>query len=260
MAAPPGSTPEEVFRQKLEDMDRVIQELVSRPMYIPIVQVAPDASYAGNIWAYPDGRIVIKMKDGTIRQVATSSATAPSGTNPTPPAQPITRVGEWGAQWTQAYRASGGFTGGNNAYLYYGNSGESSFNGRQKSLIGFDYAAIATALSGSQIVSVELYLYNLHTWFYNGATCFVGAHSNATKPGTYGGVVHDFISSFHTSNGGANAGEWHSISNEFGSRLRDGSAKGVILQAPNDSTAYYGYAAGIGSNSPLPQIRITYIK
>jgi hypothetical protein len=221
------------------------------------MQSVPDSSYAGNIWAYPDGRLIVKLKDGTLRQYTSASASAPSGTNPTPPPQPTTRVSAWTATWSQAYRSSGGFTGGDDRYLYYGNSGESSYNGRQKSLIGFDYATIASTLAGSTITACRLFLYNIHTWYYSGATCYVGIHNNTAKPGTYGGAVEDNVSSFHTSR---NLAEWHPVSTEFGSRLRDGTGRGVILEALNDSTTYYGYAAGIGSGLPLPQLEITYIK
>lgn len=260
MARPPGRTPEEQFQAQIDDLKSQIAELRSRPLYLPVLEAVPDASYAGNFWAYPDGRLVFRLKDGTLRQLSSASASVPAGSNPPPPPQPTTRIGTYTATWSQAYRESGAFTGGDSNNLYYGSSGEGSYNGRQKSLIGFDYATIASDLAGSTISSVKLYLFNTHTWFYSGATCYAGIHNNTAKPGTYGGSVHDFVSSFHTNNGGANAGEWHTVSNEFGSRLRDGSGKGVILQAPSSSTTYYGYAAAVGSGLPAPKLQITYIK
>lgn len=259
MVAPPGITPADDFGAEIADLKRQIQELKAQPLYLPILPANPDASYAGNMWADPNGVLYFRRKDGTIRQISSAAAGAPSGSNPTPPAQPVTHQDTWSATWAQAYRSSGGKTGGDNSYLYYGNSGSSSYNGRQKSLVNFNYTAIAAALAGSTISSVDIFLYNVHTWANSGATCWVGTQSNAvgSAPASYGGATHDFVSQFHTSR---NSGAWHSVSTEFGQRLRDGSATGIILQAPNDSTTYYGYAAGFGSGLTVPQIRITYIK
>jgi hypothetical protein len=259
MAAPPGLTPADDFASQIADLKRQIQELKAQPLYLPILATVPDASYAGNMWADPNGVLYFRRKDGTVRQITSAAAGAPTGSNPAPVAQPTTHQDTWIATWGQAYRSTGGKTGGDDRYLYYGNSGESSYNGRQKSLINFDYAAIQAALSGSTISKVEIFLQNIHTWSFSGATCFVGAQLNAagSAPGTYGGAVHDNISSFHTDR---NRGAWHTVSTEFGQRLRDGTATGIILQAPNDSTTYYGYAAGFGSGQTLPEIRITYIK
>jgi hypothetical protein len=259
MATPPGITPADDFAARILDLERQVQELKSRPSSVPILAAAPDASYAGNVWGYPDGRLIWRLKDGTLRQVSSVAATAASGSNPAQPAQPTTHQTTWGATWAQAYRSNGGKTGGDDRYLYYGNSGASSYNGRQKSLVNFDYAAIQAALAGATISAVEIFLQNIHTWANSGATCWVGAQLNAvgSAPGSYGGAVHDFVSSFHTAR---DTGAWHTVSTEFGQRLRDAAATGIVLQAPNDSNTYYGYAAGFGSGQTVPQIRITYIK
>jgi hypothetical protein len=259
MVATPGLTPQDDFAAQIADLKRQIQELKAQPLYVPVLQANPDTSYAGNMWADPSGVVYLRLKNGTIRQVATTAASAPTGTNPTPPAQPITRQGTWTCTWAQAYRNTGAKTGGDNRNLYYGNSGEGSYNGRQKSLINFDYATIAATLAGSTVSAVELYLYNIHTWANSGATCWIGSQGNfvGSAPGGYGGAVHDFVSSFHTARSTAG---WHTVSTEIAQRIRDGNATGVTLEAPNDSTTYYGYAAGIGSNLSLPQLRVTYIK
>jgi hypothetical protein len=259
MVATPGLNPGDDFATRIANIEAQLQELKGAPLSVPIVAVAQDPTYPGNLWVYPDGRIIVRMKDGTLRQVATTSASAAAGSNPAPVAQPTTQQATWAATWAQAYRNTGGKTGGDDRNLYYGNSGEGSYNGRQKSLINFDYATIATALSGATIAGVELFLYNIHTWANSGATCWVGAQKNTvgSAPANFGGAVHDLISSFRTARSTAG---WHTVSTEFGQRLRDGTATGVILEAPNDSTTYYGYAAGFGSGLTLPQIRITYIK
>lgn len=254
-----GRTPEERFYQEIQKLQDRINQLESSPLQIPYLNADPTTDYKGNIWMFQDGRVHIRLKDGTIKELVTSASSGgTSGTpNPATPAQPITTFKTWTAQWSQAYRQSGGFTGGTQTYLYYGNSGESSFNGTQHSLIGFDYADIQSTLSGATINKVEIFLDSLHTWAGSGATCFFGLHSNATKPSTYGGVVKDLISSAKLLRGQQ---EYHGISTEFGQSLRDGASKGVILQAPNSSNSYYGYVAGVGSGLPVPVLRVTYTK
>jgi hypothetical protein len=124
-------------------------------------------------------------------------------------------------------------------------------------LIGFDYVNIASTLSGATINKVELFLHNIHTWNYSGGTVSFGMHSNAAKPGTFGGVVASFVSQDSVKR---NQDAWHTISTQFGASLRDGSAKGIVLQSPNDSTTYYGYASGIGDGPSIPYLRITFTK
>lgn len=253
-----GRTPEERFLEIISGLERRIASLESRPVQIPALNADPTTDYKGNIWIFQDGRIHIRLPDGTISEVSGGVTSGGSSGTPVPvvPPQPVLQSQEWPALWSQAYRASGGFTGGDAQSLYYGNSGD-SYNGRQSSLIGFDYSAIATALSGSTINKVEVFLYNKHTYPAGGGTVHFGLHSNAAKPGTFGGVVSSFISKDAVKR---NQAAYHVVSTAFGAALRDGSAKGVILQSPNDSTSYYGYAAGLGDGPPIPRIRITYTK
>lgn len=257
MAERPSSDPIEELARRIGDIQKQITDLSSAPLRIPEIATDPDASYVGNIWTYPDGKLNIRLKDGAIKQYS-PVAPAPPPSAPAPPSpQPITRQDVWGAAWGQAYRASGGFSGGNNSMLYWGSSGD-SYNGRQRSLVGFDYASIQSALAGSQVTGVEVYIDVRHTYWNNGGTLWLGMHSNTAKPGSWGGTIgRDFVSSLAVPNSGA---RWYSVSTEFGSRLRDGSARGITFQAPNDDRTYYGYAAGGPGSPSVPKIRITYVK
>ena len=87
------------------------------------------------------------------------------------------------------------------------------------------------------------------------------SHTNAAAPGSLGGITTGFVSSSHvrgTDQGGSQG--WHSISTAFGGWLRDGSSKGITLSAPDANASYYSVCAGVGSNLPVPQLRVTYIK
>lgn len=257
MAERPARDPLAALAQEINKLREDIADLAQKPLIIPILNADPGTGYPGNIWAYPNGNLNIRKKDGTVAGY-TAVAPAAGGTNPTPPAQPISRIGTWAGTWGQAYKASGGFTGGDNSKLYQGNG--DGFNGRQRSQIGFDYAAIVTALSGSNVTGVRIWLSMAHTWYYAGGTFWFGMHNSATKPGTWANTIgRDFVSQARVPNGG---GVWCSLATEFGAKLRDGAAKGVTLQAPNDDRTYYGYAwGGPGTNSgQLPQLEITYVK
>ena len=259
MPTGPGRTPEERFTQYIRDLEDKIALLQNRPFQIPYLDEDPDTDYAGNVWMFQDGRVRVRLPDGTVKELALSASTgSTSGTaKPAVPAQQTTKTITKSATFSRSYRQSGGETGGTHTYLYYGNSGESSFNGRQQSIVGFDHAAITAALAGATITQVRLFLYNIHTWSGAGATAFVGIHNNGSAPSTASGIAHthDFVSSVKTHR---NSGQWFTLSTEFGSAFRDGVGKGVILQAPNNSNSYYGYAAGVGSGLSVPQIEITY--
>lgn len=258
MADRPARDPITAIGQRMAEMQKQIDALSTQPLTIPVLMADPGTSYAGNIWAFPDGKLNVRLKDGSVVQYAKVATTANTGTNPTPPAQPITRQATWTAQWAQAYSAGGGFSSADNSKLFQGNG--DSVNGRQRSLIGFDYAAIATALAGSNVTGVRLWLYMADTWWDSGATFWMGMHTNSAKPGTFGGTFgRDFVTSGHVP---ASGGVWLPLATEFGARLRDGSSKGITLQAPNDDRQFYGYAwggPGTGANQ-LPLLEITYVK
>lgn len=234
-------------------------DLSTAPLLVPVLNADPGTDYPGNFWCMPDGKLRLRLKDGTIKEYSPVAPTVPAATNPAPPPQPVTRQNTWTATWGQAYRANGGTTGGTGSMLYQGSSGD-SYNGRQRSLIGFDYASIQSALAGSNVIGVELWLYTNHTYWNSGGTAKLGLHNNAAKPGSWGGTIgRDFVSEGHVPNIG---GTWLGLSTEFGSRLRDGSAKGITLQAPNDDRTFYLYASGGPGTAVylMPQLRITYVK
>lgn len=253
-------TPREAFLNEINALKARISVLEAKPIQLPMVDADPPAGFKGNVVFFADGRMHIVTPDGTIWEfTGTSSTGASSGTpQPTVPPQPVTRTDFWDAQWTQAYRASGGLTGGDSRFLYYGNSHEDSgFNGNQTSLIGFDYTAIQTALAGARVDGVTIQFYNVHTYPTGGTMVGFGLHTNATKPGSLGGITASRVSADRVLR---NSEVEHTIATSFGAALRDGIAKGIALQAISDSQSYYGYAAGIGSGKDLPRLRITYTK
>src|SRR5688500_13333985 len=111
-----GRTPEERFLEMIAGLEARINQLESRPLQIPILDADAPAAYKGNIWAFQDGRIHLRLPDGTIKEFTgfTSSGSSSGTAKPPVVAQPVTQAVTWNATWSQAYRESGGFTGGNN--------------------------------------------------------------------------------------------------------------------------------------------------
>src|ERR1041384_831899 len=163
---PGGRTPEERFMEIINTLEQRIAALEAKPIQIPIVDADPSTDYRGNIWMFQDGRLHIRLPDGTMQELVGSMTSGSSTTTPKPvvPPQPVQTDFTWDATWSQAYRQAGGFTGGDAESLYYGDSGESSYNGRQSSLIGFDYANIQATLAGATVNKAGIYLFNKPTW------------------------------------------------------------------------------------------------
>jgi hypothetical protein len=170
-------------------------------------------------------------------------------------------------QYTKTYSATwcGRYQGGgtrisSNSDIYQGQY--DGTNGNQKSLIGFDYATIASDLSGSTIVAIKMKLKNKHWYYAAGGEIIIGTHNSAvssaptTWPGS--GITTDRN----------RFGEWPrsatwlvELGDDIGEDFRDGTVKGMII-GPGLSTSkdYYGFFAGSNDSLAKPQLEITYVK
>jgi hypothetical protein len=253
------TTPEGNVAAYIRRLEARIRALETRTIYLPFLDTDPDPNTAGNFWMYNDNRLRIRKPDGTIREIVTTApAGGGSGTPlPPPPAQPKTRSTTWAAAWSQPYRQNGAKrTDSNRLFVGYADS----FNGRQTALVGMP-TSVQSTLAGSTINKVEVWLYCLHAYWNNGMTCYFGTSTNTSEPGSLPGLSHSQKASatFKGADKGG-GGKWVTLPNSFGQWFRDGSAKALALQAPSSSSTYYGYFGGVGSGSPVPQMRITYTK
>lgn len=261
-----SSDPIAAIQREIAEIRRIAEEGARRPFHIPIVSEDPPESDPTNLWLFPDGRLRARHRNVTdtawvYREwVTTSPGSSTSATAPAPPtATATTHQGVWNAIWSQSYRSTGAQrTDAGATMLYYGSSGD-SFNGRNQSLIGFDYAAIATALTGSTINSVALRLTNVHAWYDSGVNIYFGIHNFTSKPATWagGGIPRQRIVSHHF---GKPQYREVPMPLEFAQAIRDGWGKGIAIEAPSTSREFYGYAAGFGSSYTVPQLVITYAK
>jgi hypothetical protein len=258
---------EELGAQIRELSDRIRGlEAKSTPFKIPVVSTDPPETDPTNLWMLPDGRLRgrhlnVAGTAYTYREwVATAPGTGTSANAPAPPPPaPVTQQTISPAIWSRSFRENGNQrTDQGVVNVYYGSSGD-GFNGRNRSLIGFDYAAIASTLSGSTILDVKLTMYNLHAYLNSGVDIYFGIHNFSALPGTWagGGIPRSMIAHQHF---GKPQLRTIQLPLEFAQAIRDGWGKGIALEAPSSSTTYYGYAAGVGSGQTVPTLTITYAK
>lgn len=256
----------EELRRKLSAMELAIRDLQSRPFRIPIVAADPPTTDPTNIWMFADGRIRARHWNTTrtaytIREwVASAPGSSTSAQNEgAPPSAPLTRVLTAVAQWSQSYQQAGAQRTDDGVYnLYYGNGGDA--NGRNRSLIGFDYTTIASSLASSTIKSVSLTITSINTYFSDvGADVYLGIHNFSAKPATWtgGGIPMSMAvrANLHPSETTT-----VDLTLDFAQAIRDGWGKGIALEVPGDSPEFYGYAAGFGSSYPAPTLNIEYAK
>lgn len=166
--------------------------------------------------------------------------------------------------WSQSYGGSGtqkpNWLGGNTICHQgrYGAPYTAEYDwGIQKSMIGFDHAAIRKELAGARIEKVEVYLRNEHFWYFAGGYSVLGYHNSASRPNTFQYTKNQVRKDYYKGRGEA---KWLVMPNDLGNLLRDNKAKGLILYAPTTILDYYGYFYGAGGGSSRPKIRITYVK
>jgi hypothetical protein len=251
------------FSAQLAEIRRMAEEANRRQLTIAVLSEDPPETDQTNIWLLHDGRLRARHRNTAdtawvYREwVPTTAGSGTSATSPAaPPALAVTRQDSWAAIWTQSYRQSGAArTDQGVVRLYTGSSGD-SFNGQNRSLIGFDYAAIAAALAGSTVNAVSLTITSLHTYWNSGADIWFGVHNFTSEPATWSGGLpriakHKFVQA-QTRN--------VAMPIEFATSIRDGTGKGIAIEAPNSSRDYYAYLAGVGSGSPIPVLTINYSK
>jgi hypothetical protein len=160
----------------------------------------------------------------------------------------------WDATWSQTYRSDNTKrTDYRGSSLMQGDSGEDPWN-IQRSLCGF--GDIQTALAGSKINKVELYLRCEHAWYQAGMTAYIGYHNHASEPTTFSHSVYGAKTQKFNYRGHA---QWITLPNSFAEGIRDDKYEGFSIYASSSSKEYYGEFNGAGS-SYKPKLKITYTK
>lgn len=173
----------------------------------------------------------------------------------TPPPSVQTYRTQWAATWTRSYGAD-------NAYnSFYGNEAHQGYydgsEGNQKSLIGFDYAAIMSALSGATILGCYVTLYAFHWYNNSGGTAVIGTHDNSSAPSTFTGATSNRIQSTGWPKPGLRSVD---LTTAIGNEFKSGATRGIVLgPGVTTGTVFYGKFDGAGMGFP-PVITIDYQK
>lgn len=235
----------------LEDQ---LAEIRDYGLTVPVFDSDPDDAEPTNLWLFPDGRLRLRMPDGTLREVVSRDGTTTTSAVLLPPEEPVQASYEdmFPATWTASYYGDPqGLAQRSTTPLWYGTA---PGVGQQRSMLGFDTAAIVAALAGARVSGVELYWANLDAATAS-VTIHLGAHTSALPPATLQRTRTD-VALFET---GATEQDWHSIDPWVGEALRDGVISGLTVDQP-DSHLLSGYAAGVGSGYAVPTLRIAYVK
>lgn len=256
----------------VESIVNRVLERVNGPkaFVIPVLQTDPPETDATNLWMTTTGRLRGRYWNGAsftyMDYPLRTDITAPPAVTPPPPPPakppaPKTFKKTYQAIWSQTYQGDGDKrtdSKGNN-YLVYGNGGD-SFNGTQRALVGFDYGTIASNLASSTIKSVQLKMTNVHAYWNSGVEIYFGMHNVTSEPASWPSSGSLLLRKSAHSKFGKPQTKTISLPISFGSALRNGSGKGLAIEAPSSDQDYYGYAAGVGSGYTPPQLIITYAK
>lgn len=166
--------------------------------------------------------------------------------------------------WSGSYRQNGTRRTDKGNLLYQGYV--ESFNGNQKSLIGFNTAAIQSDLAGATVEKVQLRLYSQHWYNNSGGTVVIGDHNRTSRPSNhpgYSGMAGDRESIGRFSMKKPEL-KWFNIlsgNSWLPAALANGDTAGFILDASHigTSSTYYGYFHG-DNDKYEPILEITYVK
>jgi hypothetical protein len=259
------TSPEGRFGQAL---DKMVGRPQPRAFVIPTLAADPPEGDPTNLWMRYDGRLRGRYWNGSafvyVDYPMRSDITAPPAVPAYPaapalPPAPQSRVGMYAATWSQGYKGDGTKRTDTigEKFLPFGNDG--GVNGLQRSLIGFDYATIASDLAGSTITSVQLTLAIISSYLSNGVDVYFGVHNVTVEPAIWptASIPASKIASAHF---GRPETRTIPLPMEIGTRLRAGTGKGIALESPGSSIDFNGYASGFGSGYQVPVLIITYAK
>lgn len=251
-----------------KELQQLITTIVRQQRFvIPTFAADPPETDPTNLWMRYDGRLRGRYWNGAsytyidypLRSDITSPPAVPA--YPAAPAAttpPTSHFKTYTAIWGQSYDGLGAYRTDalGNVYAFFGS--ETPW-GDQKSLLGFEYWNIAADLSGSTINSVTLNLTGVNSYYDNGATVSVGMHNEINWLATYDVTTAPVRRAKEQT---VLPGSDISIDLPvlFGQKLRDNSAKGILLEAPNSDKGMWGSVANTGGTLPFPTLTISYAK
>ena len=172
------------------------------------------------------------------------------------PRTPVKHTNTYWSTWSRSYASNNSTRWDDPRNCYQGYA--DSFNGNNRSLVGFDSSAIVNELKGASRITMHLKFYVNHCWYYSGSTIVIGMHKNGSKPGTWvNSDVYQNIQRMH-----AVPGKSYSVtlSSTIINGLKSGQYKGISF-GPGNSGGYIYYALINGAlNGNKPKIDVVYYK
>lgn len=169
--------------QKIRDATK---KRTAAGMVVPFFDTDPEEGDPTNLWAFMDGRLMIRLPNGVIRELATTSHGDTTSSVPLPVEADLALYSEtYAAIWGQTYCASHGIEAA--AAAGYGIT---AAHGQRRLMVGFDATAIAADIAGSVVRSVELSMINLNADAEQVTVTF-GTHNTATPPAAYAATRRD---------------------------------------------------------------------
>lgn len=176
------------------------------------------------------------------------------------PAPKVTTTGVWWATWGRSFREAAGTTlTGDPADLYQGTPYYASDWGNSRSLFGFDYAAIQTALSGATINWVKLVYRTKDVYEYPPyCTVSVASHTYTTKPSTWSAAsVTTGRANFSGRQMGATYTDTLPVA--IGNEFKAGTTRGLGF-GPGLTGTDFGSMYGAITSTDRPRLQINYTK
>jgi len=163
----------------------------------------------------------------------------------------------WTATWSNSYGENHAPRGGNLCYQGYAQGLDGW--GNQRSLFGFDSAAIRAEIEGATMVKIVLSMYFPHWWNSAGGTAIIGTHNFTSMPSTWDKSRVNY-QRWNSSNWPRHAWRNVTLPTAVAGEFANGTTCGFGLgPAYHNTTEYYGYAYG-AYDAAKPYITITYTK
>jgi hypothetical protein len=206
---------------------------------------------------YSAPRLSCRLVSTSFADLNTGAATPPPATPPTG-SKPTKHTATFGAVWSRSFAGNGSTRHDDPGVCYQGGDTAHTYNGDQKSLIGFNYNAIHSALAGATNVTGTFNAKILHCWFNSGSPIYPTYHTYSSKPGTW--AQANVKSMGHTGSIRPGTVNTFNLSAAAVAGFQNGTVKGMGFgPAPTTSLNYYAYMCG-ATSSPVPTLTFTYWK
>jgi hypothetical protein len=187
---------------------------------------------------------------------STGSAPVPPRSKPPTTTAPTKFTSAFGATYSRTYNGDGSTTWDDSSYAYQGRY--DSNRGNTRSLIGFNFASIESALAGATKITCYFTFKVAHAYYNSGLTAVIGSHNYASKPATWSST-HVYENQIRK--GSCVAGKTYSVNLSAWHcwAFQQGVITGMAFgPGPSTSLVYYGYMYGAAS-APA-SLHFTYYK